>query len=93
MYNKIVGSVTCAFSVCCIYVYSDWKAMLYITTFSLLALRWLHQFSKLSFLIGLKKSRRKKYITLYYKNTRLIFVQNLRTIPASAEEQRLEFSI
>jgi len=33
-------------------------------------------------------------ITLFfYKNTRLSFAQNLRTIPASAEEQSLKFSI
>jgi len=30
--------------------------------------------------------------TFFYKNTRLIFAQNLRTIPASAEEQSLKFS-
>jgi len=29
----------------------------------------------------------------FYKNTRLIFVQSLRTIPGSAEEQSLKFSI
>jgi len=31
--------------------------------------------------------------TVLYKNTRLIFVQNLRTIPTSAEELSLKFSI
>jgi len=29
----------------------------------------------------------------FYKCTKLIFAQNLRTIPASAEEQSLKFSI
>jgi len=30
---------------------------------------------------------------IFYENTRLIFAQNLRTIPASAEEQSLKFSV
>jgi len=29
----------------------------------------------------------------FYKNTRLIFAQNLRTISSSAEEQSFKFSI
>jgi len=28
---------------------------------------------------------------IFYKNTRLIFAQNLKTIPASAKEQSLKF--
>jgi len=33
------------------------------------------------------------YTFYFYKNSRLIFVQNLRTILSSAEEQSLRFSI
>jgi len=32
-------------------------------------------------------------IHIFYKNTMLIFAQNLRTIPSSTEEQSFKFSI